>query len=541
VCADVILVVQRTINTASRPEKNNTMNIGHITAKWASRDPKREAIVDVPTGRRVTFGALDQRVRQLANALANRKIAKGSRIGVLSKNAIEYFEIYYACARAGYIAQPLNWRLSAPELARILADGDPTVVVSADEFRNERNVMQREVDASLWLEYGVNSDGSYEDFLGGANDDEPLASATTGDDDPALILYTGGTTGISKGALHTHKTLFMGMLNQTVAERVVPSDVYMLTGQMFHIPVALAMNYMAHGCPVVLMNFDAQKAIEIIEAERVSAFLGITTMLNWMMAAPNFHTSDISSLRNIQYGGGPMPATVVKAALEAFPCTLIQGYGQTEGMTMTFLSQEDHRDAIAGIHPERLSSCGREGFITRVQVVDEAGKPVPKDGNTPGEIEIQSEANMLGYWRKEELNAQTFRNGWMRTGDIATWDSDSYVFIVDRAKDMIISGGENIYSTQVEAAIHKHPAVLEAAVIGVPDDEWGESVKAVVVLKPGTSATAAEIIDTARQHLASYQKPRSVEFVDSLPKAPTGKILKRDLRDRFWKDRDRMV
>ena len=517
------------------------MNIGHITAKWASRDPKREAIVDVPTGRRVTFGAIDQRVRKLANALANRKVAKGSRIGVLSKNAIEYFEIYYACARAGYIAQPLNWRLSAPELARILADGDPTVVVSADEFRNERNVMQREVDASLWLEYGVNSDGSYEDFLGGANDDEPFASATTGDDDPALILYTGGTTGISKGALHTHKTLFMGMLNQTVAERVVASDVYMLTGQMFHIPVALAMNYMAHGCPVVLMNFDAQKAIEIIEAEHVSAFLGITTMLNWMMAAPNFHTSDISSLRNIQYGGGPMPATVVKAALEAFPCTLIQGYGQTEGMTMTFLSQEDHRDAIAGIHPERLSSCGREGFITRVQVVDEAGKPVPKDGNTPGEIEIQSEANMLGYWRKEELNAQTFRNGWMRTGDIATWDSDSYVFIVDRAKDMIISGGENIYSTQVEAAIHKHPAVLEAAVIGVPDDEWGESVKAVVVLKPGTSATAAEIIDTARQHLASYQKPKTVEFVDSLPKAPTGKILKRDLRDRFWKDRDRLV
>ena len=333
----------------------------------------------------------------------------------------------------------------------------------------------------------------------------------------------------------------MGMLNQTVAERVVPTDVYMLTGQMFHIPVALAMNYMAHGCSVVLMNFEAQKAIEIIEAERVSAFLGITTMLNWMMAAPNFRTSDISSLRNIQYGGGPMPATVVKAALEAFPCTLIQGYGQTEGMTMTFLSQEDHRDAIAGVHPERLSSCGREGFITRVQVVDEAGKPVPKDGSTPGEIEIRSEANMLGYWRKEELNAQTFRNGWMRTGDIATWDSDSYLFIVDRAKDMIISGGENIYSTQVEAAIHKHPAVLEAAVIGIPDDQWGESVKAVVVLKPGTSATAAEIIDTARQHLASYQKPRSVEFVESLPKAPTGKILKRELRERFWKDRDRQV
>jgi acyl-CoA synthetase (AMP-forming)/AMP-acid ligase II len=517
------------------------MNIGHITSKWASRAPDREALIDVPTGRRVSFGALDQRVRKLANALAAKQIQKGARIGVLSKNAIEYFEIYYACARAGFIAQPLNWRLGGPELAKILADGDPTVVVSSDEFRKERDIMQHHVDAPHWFEFGDHSDGSYEALLAKASDDEPAASSTTGNDDPALILYTGGTTGISKGALHTHKTLFMGMLNQTVAERVVPSDVYMLTGQMFHIPVALAMNYMAHGCPVVLMNFDATKAIEIIEAERVSAFLGITTMLNWMMAAPNFKTADITSLRNIQYGGGPMPATVVKAALESFPCTLIQGYGQTEGMTMTFLSQEDHRDAVNGIHPERLSSCGQEGFVTRVRVVDEDGHEVPRDGTTPGEIEIQSEANMVGYWRKPELNAQTFRNGWMRTGDIATWDPESYLFIVDRAKDMIISGGENIYSTQVEAAIHKHPAVLEAAVIGIPDDEWGEAVKAVVVLKPGQTATAAEIIDTARQHLASYQKPKSVEFVDSLPKAPTGKILKRELRDRFWKDRDRKV
>ncbi|MCP5181415.1 MAG: AMP-binding protein [Pseudomonadales bacterium] len=517
------------------------MNIGTITAKWAERAPLREAIIDVPSGRRVNFGQLDQRIRKLANALTARGVKKGDRVAVLAKNSIEYLEIYYACARAGFIAQPLNWRLAVPELARILADGEPTVVVTSDDFRTERAGLQREVDAPLWLEFGAGADGSFEDFVAAATDSEPAASRTVGNDDPTLILYTGGTTGISKGALHTHKSLYMGMLNQTVAERVVPSDVYMLTGQMFHIPVALAMNYMAHGCPVVLMNFEARQALEIIEAERVSAFLGITTMLNWMMAVDGFERFDISSLRNIQYGGGPMPATVVKAALESFPCTLIQGYGQTEGMTMTFLSQEDHRDAIAGIHPERLASCGREGFVTRVRVVDEAGRPVPKDGSTPGEIEIQSEANMLGYWRREDLNADMFRDGWMRTGDIATWDDESYLFIVDRAKDMIISGGENIYSTQVEAAIHKHPAVLEAAVIGVPDDEWGEAVKAVVVLKPGQSATEQEIIDTARAHLASYQKPRSVDFVEALPKAPTGKILKRELRDPYWQNRGRQV
>jgi long-chain acyl-CoA synthetase len=517
------------------------VNLGNITAKWAGLDPKRPALVDVPTGRRISFGELDARVRRLANALAARGVAKGDRVAVLARNCSEYFEIYYACARAGFVAQPLNWRLGVAELERILRDGDPSALVCSAEFAQERAALQRALDLRLWAELGAGGDGSYEALVASGADAEPLAAASTGGADPALILYTGGTTGVSKGALHSHATLFMGMLNQTVAERVVPSDVYMLTGQMFHIPVALAMNYMAHGCPVVLVNFEAKQALEVIQAERVSALLGITTMLNWMMAVPGFAGYDLSSLRNIQYGGGPMPATVVKAALESFPCTLIQGYGQTEGMTMTFLSQEDHARAIRGDHPERLASCGRQGFVTTIELQDEAGRPIPRDGVATGEICVRSEANMLGYWRKPELTAETFRNGWMRTGDVATWDADGYVFIVDRAKDMIISGGENIYSTQVEAAIHKHDGVLECAAIGVPDDEWGEAVKVIVVMKPGRSATAQEIVDTARKHLASYMKPRSVEFVDALPKAPTGKILKRELREPYWRGRSRKV
>ena len=515
------------------------MNVGDITAKWANLDSRRPALVDVPTGRRVSFGELERSVRRAANGLLGLGLRKGDRVAILSKNSIEYFETYYACARAGLIAQPLNWRLGVPELARILKDGEPGAFLTSTDFARECEALGDLVEIDHWLQYGPDSDESFERLKAGATDS--AQSSRVGDDDPVLILYTGGTTGLSKGALHSHRTLYMGMLNQTVAERIVPSDVYMLTGQMFHIPVALAMNYMAHGCPVVLMNFEAKEALEIIQAERVSALLGITTMLNWMMAEEGFENYDLSSLRNIQYGGGPMPETVVKAALEAFPCTLIQGYGQTEGMTMTFLSQEDHRDAVAGNRPHRLNSCGREGFVTRVRVVDEQGVDVPRDGETPGEIVVRSEANMLGYWRKPELTAETIRDGWMWTGDVATWDEDSYVFIVDRAKDMIISGGENIYSTQVEAAIHQHPGVLEAAVIGVPDEEWGESVKAVVVMKPGETATEREIIEAARKHLASYQKPRTVDFVESLPKAPTGKILKRDLRDPYWKVRGRKV
>ncbi|MEM7001267.1 MAG: AMP-binding protein [Pseudomonadota bacterium] len=516
------------------------MNIGFIPAKAASLAPHREALIDVPSGRRMTYGELDLRVRKLANALLDVGLSQGDRVAILAKNCIEYLEIYYACARVGLIAQPLNWRLGTPEVRRILADGEPSILMCAEEYGEVADAVRDIVRNVKFFDVAA-GDESYDSLVEAGSDVEPAQSASIGDDDPVLILYTGGTTGESKGALHTHKSLYMGMLNQTVAERIVPGDVYMLTGQMFHIPVALAMNYMAHGCPVVLINFEARTALEVIQRERVSAFLGITTMLNWMMADEEFDNFDLSSLRNIQYGGGPMPHSVVAAALNKFPCTLIQGYGQTEGMTMCFLSQEDHLDAIAGNNPQRLSACGREGFVTSVRLVDTEGNDVPRDATTPGEIVIRSEANMVGYWRKPELTAQTIRDGWMWTGDVATWDADGYVFIVDRAKDMIISGGENIYSTQVEAAVHQHPAVLESAVFGVPDDVWGEAVKAVVVLKPGMQATEQEIIDTASQHLASYQKPKSVDFVDDLPKAPTGKILKRTLREPYWQHQERKV
>ena len=518
------------------------MNIGKIPAKTARLSPEREALIDIPNERRMTFGELDERVRRLANAMVNElTLNKGDRVAILSKNCIEYMEIYYACARCGMIAQPLNWRLGEQEMQRILQDGEPTVVLVSDEYRDLQDTLRTSIDTPHWFSFGNDSDGSYNALIERNGDEEPAVSDSIGDDDPVLILYTGGTTGESKGALHTHHSLYMGMLNQTVAERVVPSDVYMLTGQMFHIPVALAMNYQAHGCPLVLINFEAQLALEVIQQERVSAFLGITTMLNWMMAVENFKSYDLSSLRNIQYGGGPMPRSVVEAALQAFPCTIIQGYGQTEGMTMSFLSQEDHAAAVSGVHPERLASCGREGFVTSIKLVDPDGNTVPRDSETPGEILVQSDANMVGYWQRPDLTEQTLRDGWMWTGDIAVWDSDGYIFIVDRAKDMIISGGENIYSTQVEAAIHQHPAVLESAVFGIPDDQWGEAVKAVVVLKPGESASEQDIIDAAGQHLASYQKPKSVDFVDSLPKAPTGKILKRALRDPYWDAEDKKV
>jgi len=519
------------------------INIGLITSKQAKRQPHAWAVFDKTTNRRITFGELDDMVRRIANGLRGLGLTKGDRVSILSQNSIEYLALFFACGQSGLVAHALNWRLSTPEIVKILENGEPKVFITQGQFKNTISELQKEISfIDHWLEYGDDSSNSFEELINSSSNSEPQWAQEVGDDDPFFILYTGGTTGESKGALHSHKTAYFGMLNQTVAERIVPSDVYMLTGQMFHIPVLLAMNYTAHGCPVVLMNFDAKLALDIIQQEKVSGFLGITTMLNWMMAVEGFENYDLSSLRCVQYGGGPMPSRVIRETLDKLPCQIIQGYGQTEGTTMTFLSQEDHIKAVIdGVNEERLKSCGREGFVTSVRVVDPKGNLVPNDGETPGEIIVRSDANMLGYFRRPDLTEKTIRDGWMWTGDIATWDEDQYIFIKDRAKDMIISGGENIYSVQVEEAICKHEAVLETAVIGVPDDEWGEAVKAYVVLKPDTNATEEEIINTAKQHLASYQKPKSVEFIDELPKAPTGKILKRNLRDPYWEDSEKKV
>lgn len=518
------------------------INIGLITAKQATLRPNSWAVYDQTSNKRITFFELDEMVKKTANGLLSLGLKKGDRVSMLSQNTIEFLALFFACGRVGLVAHALNWRLGSDELTQILKNGEPKVVITQGQFQNVVRDIQKDLNfVDHWLEYDSGSDHSFDALIDKSPSSEPIIANDIGDEDPFFILYTGGTTGVSKGALHTHKSAYFGMLNQTVAERIVPSDVYMLTGQMFHIPVLLAMNYTAHGCPIVLMNFDAKLALELIEEEKVSGFLGITTMLNWMMAVDNFDHYDLSSLRCVQYGGGPMPTKVIEEVLQKLPGGIIQGYGQTEGTTMTFLSQEDHEKAINGIHPERLKSCGRAGFVTSVLVVDPDGKPVPTDNKTPGEIIVKSDANMVGYYRQQELTDKCIKDGWMWTGDIATWDDEQYIFIKDRAKDMIISGGENIYSVQVEEAVSQHEAVLETAVFGIPDDEWGESVMAYVVLKPGMNATEKDIIDTAKENLASYQKPKSVKFIDALPKAPTGKILKRELRDPYWEENDSKI
>lgn len=520
------------------------MTVGDLTARNAWRRPRGDALVDVADGRRLSFAALDERANRLAHGLvAGLGLERGDRVAILSTNAAEVMETFFACAKAGLVAQPLNWRLAPPEQARILADGDPRALVWHRRFADDVAALQSLHDLDHWVPFAPGEEAPYEELLAAHPAEEPAGAHDAGGDDPFFILYTGGTTGISKGVLHTHASATAAMVNQASAERVATDDVYLLLGQMFHIPVVLAMTYLAHGRPVVLMDFEPRRTLEVIEAERVSGFLGITTMVNYLMDVPGFDRFDLTSLRLVKYGGGPMAEATVRRCMEAFPCDLMQGYGQTEGCTYSFLLPWVHREIALGIGTHRARSCGQESHYTSIRVVDEGGTPVARDGEAVGEIVVRGPSLMREYWRRPDETAHAFRDGdgWLRTGDLAAWDEEGFVYIVDRAKDMVISGGENIYPAQVEEVIYRHPGVLEVAVIGIPDETWGEALHAVVVPREGETLTEAEIVDLARRELASYMKPRSVEFVGELPKGPTGKILKRELREPWWAGRERNV
>lgn len=504
------------------------MTLDEIVRRNALRFPARQALVS--EARSCTWSELDARVDRLARALLGTGMRRGDRVAVLMGNRPEYFELYFACARAGLIAVPLNYRLTPSEASQILALADPSLLVvdAAHAALGASSVAACGTELPTWCVDAATGTSEYELRIAAAAT-EPLASAARSTDTFA-IFFTSGTTGLPKGAMVSHLNLEMNGYNQLVADGSRADDVNLVATPVYHMgAVFMAVTYMLPGCTqVILPQFTAAGWLATLERTRATVSLLIPTMINMVLNAPELGRHDLSSLRLIFYGGGPMPPAVLERAMRAFRCGYTQGYGLTETLEATFLVASDHVLDGTPEQQRRLASAGREAVGAAVRIVDDAGRDLP--AGEIGEILVRSCSVIDGYWRQPEAAAEVIRNGWFHTGDLGYLDDARYLFVVDRKKDMVVSGGVNVYTKEIEAVLYQHPAVREAAIFGVPDDVWGEKVTAAIALKAGVVVTAEELVEFCRGRLAGFKLPKAVHFLDDLPKNPSGKILKRELR-----------
>ena len=502
------------------------MTLDDIVRRNGLRFPEKPALECGGVG--LSWAELDRRVNRLANALLQAGLRYGDRVAVLLGNCSEYFEVYFACARAGLVAVPVNYRLTGPELEQIIGHAGPSLLITDGEYAGQALAIGNP-PARRWCisAEAVQGFQDYRSIVDTADATPVNAEAN----DTFAIFYTSGTTGLPKGALVSHRNLEMNGYNQAIADRSVPGDINLLATPIYHMgAVFMAVTYMMLGCTHhILEKFDPGAWLALLERSRASVALLVPTMINAVVNAPGLRRYDLSSLRLIFYGGGPMPVSVLERAIDRLGCGFTQGYGLTETLEATFLVSADHVVNGTEVQTRRLASAGREAVGAEIRIIDEAGADLGA-GET-GEILIKSESVSAGYWNNPEETANVIREGWFHTGDLGYLDEDRYLFVVDRKKDMVISGGVNIYSKEIESVLYRHPAVLEAAVVGLPDEEWGEIVTAVIALKPGQEVSGEELVELCKASLAGYKKPRKIFFLDELPKNPSGKILKRVLRE----------
>jgi acyl-CoA synthetase (AMP-forming)/AMP-acid ligase II len=520
------------------------MNMGlHLTrsALWF-RD--RTAVIYEDT--RLTYQEFNQRVNRLTNALLSLGVKKGDRVALLSPNCHQLLEGAYACYKGGFVEVPLNARLSIPELTHMLNNSESGALILGKEFiegiqdaRSDIGTVRHYITLSRTPPSMID----YESLLQDAPFSEPFVDMEVGLDDIASLNYTSGTSGTLKAAMLSHRNRICHAKKQLLVPGIDIDEKSVMchVGPVTHASAGMILPMIWRGgCNLILGGFDIERLLNTIEKERVTHLLLVPTMINFIMAYPNLKRYDLSSIRTINYGASPMAVERIKEAIDIFGPVLIQVYGLTEtSAQVTYLSKEDHLINDDPIKLKRLASAGIPCLECEVRVVNEKGEDVGP--GEVGEIIERGDDTMLGYWKDPELTARTLRNGWVHTKDMAKMDEDGYIYIVDRKGDMIISGGFNIYPSEVENALYEHPAVFEASVIGVPDEVWGESVKAIIVLRKGMSATADELIGHCKKRLASYKKPKSVDFIEELPKNPYGKILRRKLREKYWTGHERMV
>ena len=487
-----------------------------------------------------TFAEHRDRVAKLAGALHGLGIAEGDRVGILSLNSDRYLEVVTAAVWAGGVINPVNVRWSPVEISYSLDESGTTVLFVDDAFAPmvpKLQELQRSLSTVVFTGDGERPDGllDYEALLEAA---DPVPDAERHGDDLAGLFYTGGTTGFPKGVMLSHANLMVSALgSQATFPFVVPGGRLLHAAPMFHLADLCAWlgQSVVGGTHVILPMFEPTAVLGAIQEHGVTNALLVPTMIQMLVDHPAVADHDLSSMQVILYGASPITAAVLERAMKAFPqADFVQAYGMTElAPVATLLTPTDHQD------PEKARSAGRATAHSQVKIVDEAGVEVPR--GEVGEVVVTGGHVMLGYWQKPEETAAAIRDGWMHTGDGGRMDADGYVYIVDRIKDMIISGGENVYSTEVENAVSKHPDVAACAVIGVPDDEWGERVHAVIVPIEGTTPTLEAIREHAKELIAGYKCPRSMELIVALPVSGAGKVLKRELRAKYWDDSDRSV
>lgn len=519
------------------------MIMGEMLKRNARLFPNKVAFVQ--DQKLVTFKTFTERVKNLAKALNFLGIKPGERAAVLASNCVEYFELYGVADLGAVILVPLNYRLQAEELTYLLKDSETSILFFSGQYRELIDEIRGDLPA---FKYGICMDEKLSDYLyledlltaslelNGLNiDEDGFPEYAITENDPAYILYTSGTTGLPRGVVLTHRGQYQTANALALEMSIQKEDVTLDMMPLYHTGGhGVAQAHFYRGCTSVIMTgFNPRQALELVEKHRVTTMQVVPAMIVDMLNQPDLDSFDQSSLRMIFYASSPMPEALLRRAMARWGNKFFQAYGLTEnGPVATVLTQADHHVDGEERLTQKLKSCGLPSANCNTQVWKDDGQEV-QPGEI-GEIVIKSEQVMKEYWGLPELTAQTIVKGWLHTGDLATVDEDGYIYIVDRKKDMIISGGENVYPREVEEVIYRHPAVFECAVLGIPDFKWVEAVHAVVVLKQGEKLTADELISFCKNHLAGYKAPKSVDFVNSLPKNPSGKILKKELRNAYW-------
>jgi len=508
------------------------MFVHEILTLHSQKDPDRIALT-FEDGTALAWGTLAEATTSVVNTLTDAGLSRGDRVAFAGRNCLEMFPLYFACSALGLVFTPVNYRFTPTEIESMFVNSQPSFVYCADEFNETmqpaRALMERPENFRLFtfgdvLTWAASADGP--DF------DRGIDMTGRTEDDVSWICYTGGTTGDPKGVMLTHRNMMSTCLFFATAARPWRGDVYLAMGPLFHIALVGPIAYLFLGARVVVMNFEPARALELIAREQVTTTVATGTIFKMLVEAQERQPVELKSLRLIEFGGAPISSALAQRANRLFGCQVAQIYGQTEAcLPVTYMYPEEYAAFFESGDTESVGSIGKPVTTVRVKIVDDNGDCVPP--GEVGEVAVHGENVMAGYWGRPDLTALAIRDGWLLTGDLGRLDRRGYIHLVDRKKDMIISGGENVYSGEVERVIGGFAEVVEAVVVGRPDQHWGEAVHAVVVLAPGQSCTEDEVRRRCREVLAGYKVPKSVEFVSELPRLPTGKVAKSVIKARY--------